>query len=43
MKFEEKAVGDDGICRKAVIGRISCGKSSFLNNLLDLDLMVGAG
>lgn len=43
MGLPEKNIGDDGICRKLVIGRISSGKSSMLNNLLGLHLGVGAG
>lgn len=43
MNLPEKDVGSDGICRKIVVGKVSAGKSSMLNNLLDLDLEAGVG
>lgn len=43
MGLLKKNIGDDGIWRKFVVGKISSGKSSMLNNLLGLDLDVGAG
>lgn len=43
MGLPEKTVGEDGVCRKLVVGKISSGKTSLLNSTLDLDLDTGMG
>lgn len=43
MGFPENDISSDGVCKKIVVGKISSGKSSLLNNLLKTNLDTGVG
>lgn len=43
MGLQDNDISSDGVCRKIVVGKISSGKSSLLNNLLGTSLDTGMG